>query len=144
MAARIANQAKVGSLLDKRSRSKRVRPVAPGQRKPREKDTVYLELVRCLSCLRCGSWPVQAAHVRTSADGEGPVGVGRKPDDSRVLPLCQGCHLDAPDAQHRVGEAAFYGELGIDPLVLAKKLYAAKPDIGAMRMVIMKARRRFA
>ena len=143
MAVRIANQAKPGSLLDKRSRSKRVRPVAPGQRKPREKDTVYLELVRCLSCLRCGRWPVQAAHVRTSADGEPPVGGGRKPDDSRVLPLCAWCHTDASDAQHRVGEREFYGELGIDPLALAKKLYAAKPDVGAMRMVLHKARRRF-
>ena len=144
MAVRIANQAKPGSLLDKRSRSKRVRPVAPGQRKPREKNAVYLDLVRALPCLRCGRSPVQAAHVRMSAPGEAPCGFGTKPDDSRTLPLCAWCHTDASDAQHRVGEQEFYGELGIDPLVLAKKLYAAKPDIGAMRIVLLKARRIFA
>lgn len=144
MAVRIANQAKPGELLDKRSRSKRVRPVAPGQRKPREKNAAYLELVRECQCLRCGRWPVQAAHVRMSAPGETPVGIGRKPDDARVLPLCESCHLTSLDAQHRRGEVEFYGELGVDPLALAKKLYAAKPDVGAMKMVIMKARRRFA
>ncbi len=142
--ARIPNDAPVGSLLDKRSRSKRVRPVAPGQRQPREKDAAYLDLVRALPCLRCGRSPVQAAHVRMSANGEPPVGMGTKPSDSRVLPVCQGCHLDVNDSIHRAGEEAFYGELGIDPLVLAKTLYAAKPDVGAMRLVIHKARRRFA
>jgi hypothetical protein len=58
--------------------------------------------------------------------------------------LCAWCHTDASFAQHRVGERVFYGELGIDPLALAKKLYAAKPDLGAMKIVILKARRRFA
>ncbi len=140
MAVRIANQAAPGELLDKRSRSKRVRPVAPGQRKPRERDDAYLKLVRAIPCLRCGGAPSQAAHVRLSAGG----GMGMKPDDSQALPLCQWCHLDAPDAQHKVGEHPFWGELGIDPLKLAKSLYAAKPDLGTMRMVIFKARRRFA
>ena len=79
-----------------------------------------------------------------SAPGEFPVGIGTKPDDSRTLPLCDWCHLNAQDAQHRVGESAFYGELGIDPLKLAKQLHAARPDIAAMRMVIFKTRRSFA
>lgn len=142
--ARIPNTAPVGSLLDKRSRSKRVRPVALGQRRPREKNAAYLELIRALPCLRCGRSAVQAAHVRMSAAGETPVGIGTKPSDQRSVPLCSWCHLDASDSQHRVGESAFYGELGIDPLALAKKLYAARPDLAAMRIVIHKARRRFA
>jgi hypothetical protein len=144
MAVRIANQAAPGTLLDKRRRSNRVRSDAPGQRKPRERDEAYLKLVRKLPCLRCGSNLCIAAHVRMSAPGESPVGIGTKPDDSRVLPLCEWCHTNGMDAQHRVGETAFYSELGIDPIKLAKKLYAAKPDISAMQMIIFKARKRFA
>ena len=46
----------------------------------------------------CGG-RVEAAHVRTGTDG----GMGMKPSDCWVIPLCTEHHRE----QHRIGEAAF-------------------------------------
>jgi len=39
-------------------------------------------------CLRCGSMAHDAHHVRWSDD----TGMGTKPDDYKVIPLCRPCH----------------------------------------------------
>lgn len=56
--------------------------------------------------------------------GKRPAGIGEKPSDRWAVPLCADCHLNAPDAQHNVGEPAFWKRVGIDPFDLSAKLYA--------------------
>jgi hypothetical protein len=63
--------------------------------------------------------------------------MGVKPDDWRVLPLCQWCHLDSPSSQHKIGEDKFYKRIGIDPLEFAKVLYESRNDLTEMRRIIL-------
>ena len=89
-------------------------------------------LVRQLPCLKCGLEPCgEAAHVKR--------GLGHWRPPHRVVPLCPGCHRIDPDAQHRIGEEAFWGGLGIDPVMVAKRLWAASGDVVRMRMIVMTA-----
>lgn len=141
MAVRIANQAAPGELLGKRSRSKRVRPTAPGQRQPRERDDAFLALLRQLPCLRCNQVPSEAAHIRLTAPGKPITGKGMKPSDRYAVPLCSECHTISPDSQHRIGEKKFWARLRIDPLQVAAELYAAAPDLAAMRTIVFRYRR---
>lgn len=98
-----------------------------GQRQPRIECPAFLAFVRRRPCCACGApAPSQAAHVRMGCPtiGKRNAGIGEKPSDRWAVPLCADCHLDAPDAQHRVGERAFWARVGIDPFALATKLYA--------------------
>src|SRR5690349_18619109 len=56
------------------------------------------------ACCNCGATVArEAAHVRMNSG----AGMGEKPDDWRVVPLCggpMGCHAE----QHRIGEPAFW------------------------------------
>lgn len=89
-------------------------------------------LVRQLPCLKCGVEPCgEAAHVKR--------GLGHWRPPHRVVPLCNGCHLTDPDAQHKIGEEAFWGGLGIDPVKVAKRLWEASGDAVRMRMIVMTA-----
>lgn len=97
------------------------------QRVPRVECPAFLAFVRRKPCCACGApAPSQAAHVRFSDAASGNVnpGVGAKPSDRFCVPLCAGCHLDDPGAQHRVGERKFWARVGIDPYALAATLYA--------------------
>ncbi len=51
--------------------------------------------------------------------------MGRKPDDAKATPLCVWHHRESPQAQHNMGEAEFWERHGLDPFVIAAKLYAA-------------------
>ena len=108
-------------------------------RKPNlRRAATHLAFVRQLPCLACGaSPPSQAAHVRSSGDG----GVGIKPGDKYSLPLCVSCHIND---QHRIGEAAFYARLGIDPLDVSCRLWTVSGNLDAGQTVIFKARQRIA
>ena len=55
-----------------------------------------------MPCIACGvaGWS-EAAH--TGTDG----GMSMKASDYLCVPLCSGCHTQAPDAYHRVGKRAF-------------------------------------
>jgi hypothetical protein len=97
------------------------------QRRPRQEDRAFLAFVRTKPCCVCGAHPpVQAAHIRMASaeHGKSEGGIGRKPDDRFATPLCSICHLDGPDAQHKVGERKFWQRVGIDPFAVAMKLYA--------------------
>jgi hypothetical protein len=59
-----------------------------------------------------------------------------KPHDKWALPLCQDCHRE----QHRIGERAFWSIVGIHPLFVCERLYAARGDLVKMRDVIFNAR----
>lgn len=104
-------------------------------------DAKYLALIRKCPCVSCDADPAGvAAHVRMTRTGKPITGAGLKPGDHWTLPVCAWCHTDGPAAQHRIGEQLFYSELGIDPLPLCQRLYAASPSLGAMREVIFKAK----
>lgn len=102
-----------------------------------ERDSGYLALVRQCPCLKCGMEPSEAAHVRFASAAFGKAsGLGKKPADSYSVPLCAGCHRLDRDAQHSRSEKLFWHELGINPLIVAEQLYAARSDLVAMRAVV--------
>lgn len=98
------------------------------QRQPRVECKDFLAFVRRHPCTACGApAPSQAAHIRFSDAAAGSInpGIGRKSDDRRAVPLCSDCHLDAPDAQHRVGdERKFWERVGVNPFEVAAGLWA--------------------
>lgn len=113
------------------------------QRQPRVEDTAWLAMVRTMPCTVCRRpGPSDPAHIRTGAPqyGKQPTGMGEKPDDCWVLPLCRMHH----DEQHRGNELAFWLRYGItDPFAVAKALYASRPDRSAReRRQILKAKPR--
>ena len=95
------------------------------------KDEAHLKHIRSLPCAACHRRPSQAAHVRFNDHVAGKAqALGAKPDDCWTVPLCASCHLDAPDAQHRVGEAVFWARVGIDPIRLAAALHQSPREAG--------------
>jgi len=133
---RISAVAPLGSLL------KRHHPVQPraGVREAAGRDVDYLALVRQLPCLKCGMEPSEAAHVRYASAAFGKAsGLGKKPNDNFCCPLCAGCHRLDRDAQHNRGEREFWDAVGINPLIVAERLYAQRGDLVAMRLVVMVA-----
>lgn len=97
------------------------------QRDPRVQCPAFLAFVRRCPCCACPApAPSQAAHIRMGnpAIGKRNAGIGEKPSDRWAVPLCADCHLDAPDAQHKVGERKFWERVGVDPFALAAQLYA--------------------
>jgi hypothetical protein len=103
------------------------------QRDPRQVDKDYkgwIAQLPCVACMVMGNqrYGVHVAHLRfTCAEiGLDGTGGGTKPHDWRVTPLCPGHHMTFPQAQHRVGEERFWGELvGINPADLCRALYEA-------------------
>lgn len=132
---RIGHDAPPGSLL------KRFAVPAPRALKVEgERDADYLAMVRTLPCLKCGMEPSEAAHVRFASAAFGKSsGLGKKPNDSATVPLCSGCHRLDRDAQHNRGEREFWAALNINPLLVAEKLYAARGDLLAMKMIVVQA-----
>ncbi|MGZ2411017.1 hypothetical protein ACUXST_000414 [Sphingomonas sp. F9_3S_D5_B_2] len=59
----------------------------------------------------CRRQPIECAHVRSGTDG----GLGIKPSDKWVISLCAFHHRQ----QHRIGEAAFEAQHGVDLKALA-------------------------
>lgn len=62
---------------------------------------------------------IEAAHVRGGTDG----GLGKKPGDNFVLPLCSYHHR----MQHVVGEAEFERVFAINMKAIAEGLWRASP-----------------
>lgn len=103
------------------------------QRQPREEDPAYLAYVRTLPCRICGRpGPSDPAHLRTGARqyDKPHTGMGEKPSDRWVLPLCRTHH----DDQHRHNELEWWTRQGyLDPFALAIALYAARPVLTRAR-----------
>jgi hypothetical protein len=121
------------------------RPLEVGRRlrvhEEAERDPVYLALVRECPCLHCGIDPChEAAHVRMASGAHGKAsGMGKTPPDRWALSLCGDCHREHRNAQHKLMERAFWTFLGIDPILLCERLYAARGDLVRMRAVVMVA-----
>lgn len=122
----------------KRERS--FRPSGEGQRRPRVRDTGHLQFIRRLPCVatyaRTGAlvFGCDAAHVRFGDPQRGKrhTGMAEKPDDSWVVPLTRAEHT----AQHGQSERAYWQALGIDPIDLCIRLYAASGDEAAAIQII--------
>lgn len=105
-----------------------------------ERDVSYRQNVQACPCLHCGMEPSEAAHVRYASAAFGKSsGLQKKPSDCWVLPLCADCHRLARDAQHNRSEQQFWNGLGINPLMVAERLYAQRGDLVAMRAVVFVA-----
>lgn len=94
----------------------------------------HLDFIREIGiCIACGAeGRCQAMHIRSSGDGA----TGLKPGDKYTLPGCAMCHHE----QHRVGEVAFFGALGIDPVDFSSRLWTVSGDLDAGRRIIFRAR----
>ncbi len=124
---RLFPAAPIGSLL-KREHAEHAERPAKGMRGPTS-SPAHAVLIRQLPCLRCGMEPCgEGAHVKR--------GLGHWRPPHRLVPLCPGCHRIDADAQHRVGEEAFWGRLGIDPVAVAKRLWEASGDGVRMRAIV--------
>jgi hypothetical protein len=102
-----------------------------GFREPRETSPKHLVFVRKLPCVDCMREPCgEAAHVRMGdlERGERWFGKAERPHDRRAVPLCRRCHLDKPDAQHRMNEEVYWERLGINPLDLARAIWQHRDE----------------
>ncbi len=98
------------------------------KKNPRKMNEAHLSFVRELPCLCCGNnIETEAAHIRMTdlRAAKNNAGVGAKPDDCFVVPLCSRHHRE----QHDVGdEGKFWRSKGIDALFVALALWAATGD----------------
>lgn len=113
--------------------SRIIKNISKPKRRPNPKRAAeHLKFVRSLRiCLSCGMrGNVEAMHVRRGTDG----GTGTKPSDRYTVPGCRSCH----EHQHRVGEITHWGELSVDPLNVALRLWTVSGDTEAGIRVIEK------
>lgn len=121
---------------------KRAIAVEPAARESNgEGDGLYVIEIRRLPCLKCGMEPCgEASHLRAQSGAHGKHGgMGKKPLPKWCLPVCGNCHREDKDAQHKIGELAFWHGLGINPHLVCTQLYAAKGDPVRMRAVVFVA-----
>lgn len=86
----------------------------PEPHRIRDKD--HLRFVASQPCLLCSATPSDAHHVRFAQ----PRAMSRKVGDDYTVPLCRKHHRDL---HHCGNEAAFWHDMGIDPLQIAKELW---------------------
>ena len=134
MPKRIQPPAPLGSMLKRFDAPERVQKV-DGEKQPD-----YLAMIRQLPCLYCGHDVSEAAHVRYASAAFGKAsGLGKKPEDKFAVPLCAQDHRLATHAQHNRNEEAFWIGIGINPLLVAQKLWERRFDFPAMHMVCVEA-----
>jgi hypothetical protein len=95
------------------------------QEPKRIRDKEHLRYVASQPCLLCSAKPSDAHHVRFAQ----PKALGRKVSDEFAVPLCRQHHRDL---HHSGNEAAWWHDLGIDPIEIARQLWdetsRGKPD----------------
>lgn len=86
----------------------------------RKRNKAHLAFVRDQPCLLCKQTPSDAHHLKFAQ----PRALGRKVSDEFTVPLCRAHHQQL----HRHGnERAWWSDLQISPLPIAKELWAASP-----------------
>ncbi|RXH03659.1 DUF968 domain-containing protein [Bradyrhizobium guangzhouense] len=91
---------------------------------PRKRSKVHIAFVRAHACLICKASPTDAHHLKFAQ----PRALGRKVSDEFTVPLCRLHHQDL----HRHGnEKAWWTNMQISPLPIAKELWEASPTHGA-------------
>ncbi|MCK1397424.1 ERF family protein [Bradyrhizobium sp. 4] len=87
---------------------------------PRRRSKDHLGFIRGQGCLVCQKTPADAHHLKFAQ----PRTLGRKVSDEFTVPLCRSHHLSL----HRHGdERAWWTNLQISPLPIAKELWDASP-----------------
>ncbi|MGY4334529.1 hypothetical protein ACVWWG_008946 [Bradyrhizobium sp. LB7.2] len=87
---------------------------------PRRRSKDHLSFIRSRGCLVCQRTPADAHHLKFAQ----PRMLGRKVGDEFTVPLCRSHHLSL----HRHGdERAWWTNLQISPLPIAKELWDASP-----------------
>jgi hypothetical protein len=111
--------------------------------KPAKDETVkasrdHLAWIHELPCLITGKSPVEAAHISYASKlwGKADRGMGRKADDRWVVPLSTTAHQE----QTAMGERLFWKKYGLDPLVIASRLWEVSGDTKAGKAVVQDAR----
>lgn len=93
---------------------------------PRRRSKAHLAFIRGQGCLVCQQSPVDAHHLKFAQ----PSTLGRKVSDEFTVPLCRSHH----QVLHRHGnERAWWANLQLEPLQVAKELWTASPahsDVG--------------
>ena len=106
---------------------------------PRQKNAGHLDYVRQLPCIVCGdNTATEAAHVRYSDSraAKWSSGMGEKPSDMFVVPLCGKCHR----SQHTMNEREWWLDKRIDPIQTAAFLYCAQGDHARGELILQNAR----
>ena len=80
---------------------------------------IHLQFVSQHGCTICSRTDVQSAHIRYTG-----AGMGMKPCDSFVVPLCIEHHQE----QHSMNERMFWHLYKINPVAKALALCAESPD----------------
>ena len=86
----------------------------PEPRRIRDRD--HVKSVAKHPCLICGRQPSDAHHLRFAQSRA----LGRKVSDEFTVPLCRGHHHEA---HHCGDEAAWWSNLGVDPMIAARALW---------------------
>lgn len=111
-------------------------PVRP--RSPRKKNKGWLDTIRSLPCTVCKKPDCSdAAHIRF-ADRiyyKRHSGLGEKPNDVWVVPLCRDCHVK----QHSENEASWWRAVNIDPLWIAMLLRQHSEDRQILELIVSEA-----
>jgi hypothetical protein len=92
----------------------------------RYRNREHLRYVAQQACLVCGRKPSDPHHLRFTQ----PRALGRKVSDEFAVPLCRGHHR----AVHRSrDERAWWRQVGIDPIKIARRLWKETHAIGPRR-----------
>ena len=96
------------------------RDVTPLRKPVRHRNKAHLIFVASQPCLVCQRSPCDAHHLKFAQART----LGRKVSDEFTVPLCRDHHIEL----HRHGnEAAWWANLKISPIEIAKDLWAATP-----------------
>jgi hypothetical protein len=82
----------------------------------RIRDRGHLKFVTNQLCLKCARWPSDAHHVTFAQ----PRAMGMKVSDEFAVPLCR---LHHREVHHARNELAWWKDLKIDPIEVARKLW---------------------
>ncbi len=96
----------------------------------------HLDFIRQLPCVVClNNIQTEACHLRASNADYGKVnpGVGRKPDDFWVNPLCGEHHRE----QHQMNELDFWASNKINAFELAMRLWEASGDFAKAEKIVL-------
>ena len=111
-------------------------------RTARRHDNAHLDFIRSLPCIRCGNdIETEACHIRMAdARIAKPItGIGIRPDDRFVLPMCGKHHRE----QHAAGNERQFWQVtsGLDPIIYALALHSVTGDFRAGTEIIQAALR---
>lgn len=89
----------------------------------RYRNRVHLRFVAQQACLICGRKPSDPHHLGFTQ----PRALGRKVSDEFTVPLCRGHHRGAHRSRD---ERAWWRQVGIDPITVARNLWKATLGMG--------------